>query len=174
MRMKIMAAALLAAGISVSVAQAATDGGGGNLTISGSIVQPPCSIHPSSVDQLVELGAVSSSTINGGKVGRKVPFEIKLQDCDAPSTVRVSIWGVEDSLDSTLLHLGSGTATGAGIAFFDSTESQIKLGENSRDIQVPSGDFTLALSAALKGNSTDSVAEPGPFSSTATFKLEYN
>ncbi|WP_261435551.1 fimbrial protein [Serratia ficaria] len=172
--MKTMAAALLAAGISVSAAQAATDGGGGNLTITGSIIQPPCSIDPGSVDQQVELGAVSSSTINGGKIGRKTPFEIKLLDCDAPSTVRVSIWGTEDSLDKTLLHLGSGTAKGAGIAFFDSTANQIKLGENSRDIQVPTGNFTLSLAAALKGNAANSVAEPGDFTSTATFKLEYN
>ncbi|HHB1427573.1 TPA: fimbrial protein [Serratia odorifera] len=172
MRMKAMAAALLAAGISVSAAQAATDGGEGTLKIKGSVIQPPCSIETTDLE--VDLGAVSSSTINGGKVGRKTPFKIQLLDCDAPSVVRVSIWGNPDSVDNTLLHLGSGKATGAGIAFFDSTATQIELGKNSRDIEVPKGNFSIELAAALKGNAPNSVAEPGDFESVATFKLEYN
>lgn len=173
MRIKTMATALLVAGLT-STAVLAVDGGGGTVNISGSIIQPPCSIAPDSTDINVSLGAVSSGSINGGKMAPPVPFQIKLLDCNAETSVKVTFHGMPDRDDPKLLALQGGHATGAGIAFLDSNSTQIDLGAASQGIPISIGKNTLSLQAALKGSTSNSVAVPGDFTSVANFKLDYN
>lgn len=67
---KIMLAAVMAFGVS-SLAHAA-DQGHGKVTFSGSIIDAPCSIAPESLDQTVELGAISNVALKMAVNPRRV------------------------------------------------------------------------------------------------------
>ena len=77
---KIMLAAVMAFGVSTVANAAVKDQGHGKVTFSGSIIDAPCSIAPESLDQTVELGAISNVALKSG--GKSTPrnFQIKLED----------------------------------------------------------------------------------------------
>lgn len=165
----------------------AADQGHGVVNFKGEIIEAPCSISADSVEQTVDLGQVTSSTLKGGKSSSPVAFSIKLQDCDVSSlakkTVTATFTGKAASFDSTssLLAL-SGTASGAGIAITDDGKKPIKLGMASTPFTFNNASTsdtlqsaTLQYAAYLQG-AADNTQNPiiaGQFTSVANFTLAY-
>ena len=175
---KIMIAAVMALGVS-SLAHAA-DQGNGKVTFSGSIIDAPCSIAPDSLDQTVELGAISKVALKEG--GKSTPrnFQIKLENCElttaAPgknNTVALTFSGAVSEADQKLLGI-TGSAKGAGIAITDGAGTNIELGKASKAQTLQTGSNTLSFSAYLQGSSASTATiVPGEFQSVADFTLAY-
>ncbi len=130
---KIMLAAVMAFGVSTVANAAVKDQGHGKVTFSGSIIDAPCSIAPESLDQTVELGAISNVALKSG--GKSTPrnFQIKLENCELTSkdpgknnTVALTFSGSASDVDAKLLGI-TGTAKGAGIAITDGAGATIEL-----------------------------------------------
>jgi len=181
---KIMLAAVMAFGVS-SVAHAAVkDQGHGKVTFSGSIIDAPCSIAPDSLDQTVELGAISNVALkgNGTEGGKSTPrnFQIKLENCDlnptAPgknNSVKVTFSGSPSEANNALLGI-TGTAKGAGIAITDGSGKLITLGQASDARDLQNGANTLSFAAYLQGAAASTATiTPGEFQSVADFTLAY-
>ncbi|MBU4630954.1 type 1 fimbrial protein (plasmid) [Pseudomonas sp. BF61] len=171
---KIAMAAALALGTITSV-QAAGEGNG-VVRFTGSIIDAPCSIDPNSVDQTVELGAVSNVVLVDGGNSAPKPFEIRLENCslDTAKTVKTTFNGAAGA--AGLLGI-TGDARGAGIALTDGNGASIALGTASAGQLISSGasEAVLSFSAYLKGDGgpADTII-PGAFSSVANFMLTYN
>ena len=171
---KIMLAAVMALGVS-SLAHAA-DQGHGKVTFSGSIIDAPCSIAPDSLDQTVELGAISNVALKNGGGSNPRPFSIKLENCelsDNKKSVALTFSGAKSEANDKLLGI-TGSAKGAGIAITDGAGANIELGTASKAQALQNGANTLTFSAYLQGASA-STAEitPGEFQSVADFTLAY-
>ena len=177
---KIMIAAVMSFG-SIAVAQA-SDQGHGSVTFTGSIIDAPCSIDPLSLDQTVDLGAVSNvSLVNGGTSDPK-PFEIHLEKCSVTTakTVTTTFNGAEGK--NGLLGM-TGDAKGASIAITDgSNNNVIELGTatGGQIISVGATEASLRFSAYLKGDGKEEGEDgkdipiiPGTFQSVASFILDY-
>lgn len=170
---KIMMAAVLAFG-AASVAQA--DQGHGTVTFTGSIIDAPCSIDPTSIDQTVNLGQVSNVALAKGGTSKPENFDIKLVNCSVGTikTVTTTFTGAPGKDGRLGL---TGTAKGASIAIFDGANAAIKLGEPTTATGIKDGNNTLLFSAYLKGDGTatetTSVVVPGDFKSIANFTLAY-
>ncbi|MER5117049.1 fimbrial protein [Serratia marcescens] len=174
---KIMLAAVMAFGVS-SLAHAA-DQGHGKVAFSGSIIDSPCSIAPESLDQTVELGAISNVALkNGGKsVARN--FQIKLENCElttaAPNknnTVSLTFSGAASAVNANLLGI-TGSAKGAGIAITDGAGKDIQLGKATDAQTLQNGSNTLSFAAYLQGGNASTAVVPGEFQSVADFTLAY-
>lgn len=175
---KIMIAAVLAFG-SIAVAQA-NDQGHGTVTFTGSIIDAPCSIDPLSLDQTVDLGAVSNVSLAKGGTSDPKPFEIHLEKCSITTakTVTTTFNGTEGK--NGLLGM-TGDAKGASIAITDGdNDNVIKLGTatGGQLITVGATEASLRFSAYLKGDGEEDGEEdtpiiPGTFQSVASFILDY-
>ncbi|MCP1107082.1 type 1 fimbrial protein [Serratia nevei] len=179
---KIMMAAVVAFGMT-SVAHAAVkDQGHGQVTFTGSIIEAPCSIAPESLDQTVELGAISNVALKTG--GKSTPrnFQIKLENCDLitddkdpgkNNTVSLTFSGSASEANEKLLGI-TGTAKGAGIAITDGAGTTIELGKASKARELQNGNNTLSFAAYLQGATASTTAiVPGEFQSVADFTLAY-
>ncbi|MGQ6473133.1 fimbrial protein [Serratia sp. IR-2025] len=178
---KIMLAAVMAFGVS-SLAHAA-DQGHGKVTFSGSIIDAPCSIAPESLDQTVELGAISNVSLKNGGTSKPRNFQIKLENCELTvdandptknnNTVSLTFTGASSAVDKNLLGI-TGTAKGAGVAITDGAGNNIKLGQATNAQALQNGENTLIFSAYLQGSKASTTAiVPGEFQSVADFTLAY-
>ncbi|WP_258090196.1 fimbrial protein [Serratia liquefaciens] len=179
---KTMLAAVLAFG-TIAGAQAADevvgakagDQGHGTVTFTGSIIDAPCSIDPKSIDQTVDLGAVSNvSLLNGGNSDPK-PFEIHLEKCSLATAQTVTTTFDGAAGKNGLLGM-TGDAKGASIAITDGSNNIIELGKPTAGQLISAGatEATLAFSAYLKGDGGDEKSiVPGKFHSVANFILNY-
>lgn len=151
---QIMLAAVMAFGVSSLAHAAVKDQGHGKVTFNGSIIDAPCSISPDSIDQTVELGAISNVALKDGGKSTPRPFQIKLENCELtvdandPSKnnnkVSLTFSGSASDADSALLGI-TGTAKGAGIALTDGSGKKIKLGTASDARLLQNGSNTLSF-----------------------------
>ncbi|MFT2793892.1 fimbrial protein [Serratia sp. T13T92] len=171
---KVMMFAVIAFG-ATSMAQAA-DNGSGTVTFTGSIIDAPCSIAPSSLDQTVELGAISSTLLrSNGNTGQSTPrnFQIKLEQCDNTTlkSVRTTFNGAAVPTNNSLLAI-TGTARGAGVAI-SSGGQPITLGTATAAQTIGANDNTLNFAAYLQGINASTAVVPGNFTAVANFTLAY-
>lgn len=170
---KIMMAAVLAFG-TITGAQAA-DQGHGKVTFTGSIIDAPCSIDSKSVDQTVDLGAVSNVALLKGGNSEPKPFEIHLEKCSL-DTVKLITTTFDGAPGKDGLLGMTGDAKGASIAITDGSNNLIKLGQPTAGQNISAGatEATLAFSAYLKGDGGEAESiVPGKFQSVANFILNY-
>jgi len=160
-----------------SVAQAA-DQGHGKVTFTGSIIDAPCSIHPDSIDQTVDLGQIANVALAGG--GKSTPrnFTIDLENCmfGTPATrnnVTVTFTGMESAAGNGLLGI-TGTASGASVAVTDGSGTVIELGTPIKAQLLQEGNNTLSFSAYLQGNGASATITEGNFQAVTDFTLAYN
>ncbi|SPZ56579.1 Fimbria A protein precursor [Serratia quinivorans] len=178
---KIMMAAVLAFG-AVSVAQAADikDQGHGTVTFTGSIIDAPCSIDPSSIDQTVDLGAVSNVALTDGGRSKPQNFDIKLVNCSVETgkTVTTTFNGPAGGIKGSLGITG-GSAKGASIMMTDGNSNVIELGKATTAQALTNGNNTLSFTAYLQGNPNGTEPEAknvivaGDFKSVSNFTLNY-
>ncbi|WP_273974758.1 MULTISPECIES: fimbrial protein [Serratia] len=173
---KTLLAVAMVMGLS-SLAHAA-DQGHGKVTFTGSIIDAPCSINPDSIDQTVEMGAISNVALASGGKSPVRNFAINLEGCSfgTPATnnkVTVTFTGAESSAVPGLLGI-SGSAQGAGVAVTEENGKVIKLGEPTTAQTLSDGDNTLNFAAYLQGATASNAIVPGDFTSVANFTLAYN
>ncbi|KFN18164.1 fimbrial protein [Aeromonas bestiarum] len=163
-------------------AVAAGNTGSGQVTFNGEIINAPCSVAPESVDQVVEMGQISTKElVNGGESNSK-PFSIKLLNCEISEkedAVKVTFSGIKDTVDDSLLVIGGGNGTGqaagAGIKMTAPGGAPIVLGTPTAAFALTNGDNELPFSAVLKGYA-DQTANPlqaGAFTAVTNFTLSY-
>ncbi|HEH9401409.1 TPA: type 1 fimbrial protein [Aeromonas sobria] len=160
-------------------AVAAGGAGSGKVTFNGEIINAPCSVAPESVDQVVEMGQISTKELVKGGESNSKPFSIKLLNCeisDKEDTVKVTFSGIKDPVEPSLLVIGGGQAAGAGIKMTaPGTGAAIVLGEPTAAFGLVNGDNELPFSAVLQGYS-DQTANPlkaGAFTAVTNFTLSY-
>lgn len=179
---KIALATVMAMGLGMASFANAADQGSGTVTFTGSIIDAPCSIAPDSMDQTVNLGAVSNVVLgaNGNTgVSTPVPFSIELQDCvvatpgSAPK-VTVTFTGAESSLADGAGSLGMiGSAQGAYILMSQADGAKVELNVPTGEQTVSNGNNTLSFTAALKGGGAGATIVPGSFQVPTNFVLAY-
>lgn len=159
-------------------AVAAGGAGSGKVTFNGEIINAPCSVAPESVDQVVEMGQISTKELVKGGESNSKPFSIKLLNCEITpdeDAVKVTFSGIKDSIDPSLLIIGGGQAKGAGIKMTAPGGGAIVLGEPTTAFNLVNGDNELPFSAVLKGYA-DQTANPltaGAFTAVTNFTLSY-
>lgn len=171
---KLVIAIAMGSAMCVSAANAA-DQGHGKVNFTGSIIDAPCSIAPESLDQTVNLGAVSNVALKNGGASTSHTFEIKLENCDlneGKNMVTTTFGGAASAGNPDLLGI-TGSASGASIAITDGAGTLIKLGEASDPHALVSGSNTLEFAAYLKGDGASATIVPGDFTSVADFMLAY-
>lgn len=174
----LMGAALL----STSFVSLAAVVNGGTVHFRGELVNAACSVSADTADQIVNLGQYRTALFTGvGTYSGKVPFNIKLEDCDTTvsKTAAIAFTGIADANDNTVLaisNIGSGSAgaaSGVGIEISDRTGAI--LSPNGTTYSVPQtlidGSNTLAFSARYKA--TLAAATPGAADADATFTIDY-
>ncbi|UAN45226.1 fimbrial protein (plasmid) [Serratia sp. JSRIV001] len=179
---KIMMAAVLSLS-AVSVAHA--NQGQGDILFTGSIVDAPCSIAADSIDQTVELGAISNAALsantNTGE-SKPMPFTIQLENCivttgttpASASKVQVKFLGTTSSYDADSLALVGGNAAGAYILLKQADGKKVTVGTPTTLQQFTDGASpALTFTASLKGNGGTAVITPGSFSVPVQFQLAY-
>lgn len=96
----------------------------------GGIVEPACSVSPESENQVVDLGVISSNQFNGvGSHSIKIPFFIKLMNCNKNMADKVSVYilGDVDNKDKRLFNITEkqNSALGVGVALFNAEDEII-------------------------------------------------
>lgn len=153
--------------------EAAKSGGQGVVNFKGSIVDAPCSISGDSVEQTVNLGAVSSASLQNGGTSSPRTFDIKLQDCalTTANTVTTTFTGTASKANPANLGI-VGRASGASISITDAAGTPIKLGTASAAQKLSDGNNTLRFAAFLQGDGSSAITA-GDFTSVADFTLSY-
>ena len=157
---------------------AAGGAGSGKVTFNGEIINAPCSVAPESVDQVVEMGQISTKELANGGESNSKPFSIKLLNCeisDAEDAVKVTFSGAKDPVDSSLLVIGGGDAAGAGIKMTAPGGAPIVLGTPTSAFTLANGDNELPFSAVLKGYAKQDTnpLKAGAFTAVTNFTLSY-
>lgn len=175
---KTMLAAVVLLGVSSIAHAAVTDQGHGTVTFTGSIVDAPCSIHPDTIDQTVELGQISNVALKEGGKSTPRQFSIDLENCELISegegknnTVSLTFTGMKSPANNGLLGI-TGTAQGASIAITNAS-GVIELGKPTPVQNLQNGKNTLSFAAYLQGDNASGGIVPGDFQSVADFTLAY-
>ncbi|MCW0507634.1 fimbrial protein [Aeromonas piscicola] len=180
----IAAAIMFVACTNVNAASAAPDQGSGTVEFIGSIIDAPCSVAPESVDQTVQMGEVSNSTLSNYGHGSTQKFNVKLEGCsfDTAKSVDVLFSGIPDVDAKNSLAL-QGFAKGAAIELSNmSTGDVIELGKAASFSNLTDGTNILKFGATLVSTVTApdvpdesraAAIVPGDFNATANFVLTY-
>ncbi|KAA0512258.1 MULTISPECIES: fimbrial protein [Enterobacter] len=158
-------------------AHAATDQGHGKITFLGSVIDAPCSIDAKSLDQTIQLGAISKNQLADGGKSTPVSFDIQLHDCDSATANKASITfnGIAgaktDGLDSAFAVTGQ--ASGVGVGITDMGGKVIKPGTKSSLSAMSDGDNELQFLAYVQGSTASGAVIPGNFTSIANFMMTY-
>ncbi|TNV22522.1 type 1 fimbrial protein [Buttiauxella sp. B2] len=158
-------------------ANAATDEGHGKITFKGSIIEAACSIDAKSLDQSIQLGAISKKHLGGGGKSTPVPLSIQLHDCDTDTakTATVTFNGTKgddkEGLSSGFAVTGQGA--GVGVVITDLGGNVIAPGGASEVFNINDGDNELEFQAYVQGASASASVIPGSFQSVANFVMSY-
>lgn len=139
----------------------------------GTINNTPCSIPSESRDQHVDMGSIAAHVLKDGGTSDAKNFHFDLTDCPAGTAVSVTFDGASDpnSTGKTLLSLGSGTASGAGIQIL-ANGAPVKLGTPTTKQDLGANNNTLTFAAQLKGDSASQVTT-GNFEAVSNVTFTY-
>jgi len=162
---------------------AGTTMGSGRINFKGTIVNAPCGIDPSSADQTIDFGQISSNQLNSGGISVKKDVDIKLVNCSFPSagntftekTVTAAFTGTTmTSGTNNTQYLGTSGGTNAYINMTAQDGSYVKFDGSTatNKTKLNDGSNTLHYSAWVTKGSTD--VTPGDFTAVANFVLTYS
>ncbi|MDX7999498.1 fimbrial protein [Xenorhabdus sp. Reich] len=176
MKTKLIISSLFVSSVFISAAHAYD----GQIKFTGKITQTACKIDSNSLNQTVNMGTISSSSLDkAGKVSSPTSFSITLTDCPSEyKQAQVKFDGQPDINNKGLLALSNSTtspsAKGVAIALFeDDSNTLIPLAQSSRS-QKLSGQKTEQLNFIAKYIATTDQVEPGSGDSVANFTITYN
>ncbi|MCS3407315.1 type 1 fimbrial major subunit FimA [Serratia sp. AKBS12] len=155
---------------------------GGNIHFTGRIVNAACAVSADSTDQTVNLGQYRTAKFTAaGDYSGKVPFTIKLEDCDTAVSTKASVAfnGPADKTDNTVLGVSNVAGGAAGVA----SGVGIELRDHLDNVLIPNGatysaPFTLAdgknvLHFTARYKATAKTVTPGEADADATFTMQY-
>lgn len=169
MKNSLIAATVLSVALS-STAFSAPTTGDGKVNFTGEITDTTCVVDTDSLNQTVELGKVSKSSLAsaGSTTGAK-KFTLVLSSCPATVTsAKVRFDGIQVPGDSSLLALTAGddTAEDVGIQISDANNNIINLYQDSAAYTLTTGvnnlNFTAryyAISDAVTVGDANAVTE---------------
>lgn len=125
---------------------------GGTVNFKGEFVNAACVVSSDTANQTVELGQNRTASLTAvGQETAKVPFEIKLVNCDpeVSTTAAFAFYGTANSTNKNLLNVVASSANaqgaqGVGIAIYDA----------SGEILPPDGATFSAPTNLVEGNTT--------------------
>ncbi|HDO1314121.1 fimbrial protein [Aeromonas veronii] len=148
----------------------------GTINFTGAIIETPCSLSSESVNQTVQMGQISSSTLELKKNGPLRPFEIHLEGCTLGTvkSATVTFNGIADNGDNTYLAT-NGYAKGAAISLVSQLDGKtVVLGKPTELQNLVDGDNKLKFGAQIVSNlKAGAKAIAGEFSATTDFVVNY-
>lgn len=144
-----------------------------DVVFDGVLIAEPCSISPSSEEQVVDFKNIPSKTFISNN--RTVPekFGLQLKECDLSlgQTVTVSFKGRES--DNAAGNFATdGDAKGISIALEDSKGNPVHPNQPAEAISLNEGDTLLEYNAYIQADDYSRV-DFGDFTSSVTFSFEY-
>ena len=165
----------------------AADEGSGEIHFKGEIIEAPCDIHPDDVDKNIDLGQVTTTHINRDHHSNKVAVDIRLINCDLPSSdngsgspiskVAVTFDGSAKTTGATplLSNTSAGEATGVGVRLMDKNDTNIVLGTAAPDLDLDSSSTEQTLNFFAWMEQIDNAVNvtAGAVTANATYGKEY-
>lgn len=148
----------------------------GTIHFTGALTADTCTVDTASQNYTVNMGQVAKTNFTAvGTPGAQTSFQLTLSACP-PSVTGVKFMATSGQINTTntdLLALDrSSTATGFGIALYDSNGTQIPYRTASTQVYpVTDGAATINLSAALV--STSDTVTSGDYTATTPFYITY-
>lgn len=161
----------------ISTSANAADMGHGKITFKGSVIDAPCSIDAKSLDQTIQLGAISKNQLANGGKSTPVDFSIILHDCDTATfdTASIAFNGyageAADGLDSSFAVTGQGA--GVGVTLTNMGGKVLKPNVANDLPPLADGDNELEFQAFVQCTTASAGATPGTFQSIANFVMDY-
>ncbi|ENM1950461.1 type 1 fimbrial protein [Citrobacter braakii] len=156
-----------------------------NIHISGKLVTEPCTLSPESADIPLDFGNVVGKYFQTAARTPGMVFSIKLVDCDTSmgNSATVTFLGAESGPLPGLLVTNDGEENGLAFGIETLPDSDMEAPSQLIPINKPSPLFLLSNSESeikLQGyieaepNAIETnTIKSGPFSVTATFKVDY-
>jgi len=156
-----------------------------NIHITGNLVTEPCALAPESADIPLNFGTVISKFFQTANRTPGVPFSIRLMDCDTSmgNSATVTFTGAEsDSLPGYLTpDAGQQNGLAFGIETIPDEEMQVSaqlvpVNNPSPLFLLSNGESMIRLQGFIEAEPDAIVANtvtPGPFTVTATFRVDY-
>lgn len=150
-----------------------------NLRFKGALVAEPCTLRLTDEDINIDFGSIVEKYmyINGRTLGQ--PLVMHLDDCDISlgNLVKLTFSGIENTRLNGLLAI-SGASQTSGIAIGIETQqgNLVALNTSSYNQGLVSGNNIISLRAYVQGEPeaiTQQTINPGTFTASATFLLEY-
>lgn len=175
---------MVAMGFGLVMATGAANAADGKVTIKGSVTDAPCSIDSGSMDQVVEMGAISEKALIDGKQSGNKNFTIKLENCQldaGKNSVKISFKGVVAGPGDNNFGV-TGTAAGISLGLLTSDNKVV----------VPNAPVTLPITdrmneltfstfvqgdKMIEGEEGANAVNPitaGSFSATLDFTMDYS
>ncbi|EKT55851.1 fimbrial protein [Providencia sneebia] len=132
---------------------------GGGMRFQGELIAEACSVEISDRNLTVNMGQLRTNMLNApGQDTDPVIFDIHLRECsDAVSQyVSITFSGVANDQNPQIFSVGNGpdTATGVGLAIFDSKNTLIPINSAPQKIaRTSNGDMTLHFTAKYRATS---------------------
>lgn len=163
----------------------------GEMTISATLMDSPCSLAPESAEQEINMGHIARSVFTApGLLSKTVPLHLVLENCMpgsrsvrdtghgdnifwAPeeSVVRMTVIGEAEPTDVRLFRV-EGDVSGVALRLENAAHEQLNPGEQSRPQILNPGRNDLVLGAQL--SRTSEPLSSGQFQATVYIGLEYN
>lgn len=163
----------------------ASEQGSGKIKFKGVVINAPCSIAPDSVDKEVDLGEVTTATINANRKSAPVAVDINLQNCQlenpgdesATPITKVDVTFTSTATNAADTSLMANTyadgAQNVGVRLLDNAETRITLG-SAKEVALQSGSDTQVLHfKAQMEVPTGATATAGQVEATANYVLQY-
>lgn len=150
----------------------------GTINFTGNITDAACTITPSTANQVVSLGTVSSSAFtSAGSTASPTRFKIVLTACPVTVTsATVKFDGPADTANSSLLALTSatGVATGVAVGLYENdATTQVVLGSASAS-QALSATSNTTFEFVAKYVATNTSVIAGSANAVSDFTVSYN
>lgn len=150
-----------------------------NLRFRGALVAEPCTLRASDEDITIDFGSIVEKYIyiNGRTLG--VPLVLHLDDCDISlgNLVKLSFSGIENTkLNGLLAISGASQTQGIAIGIETPQGNLVALNTASYNQGLVTGNNAISLLAYVQGEPgaiTQQSINPGAFTASATFLLEY-
>lgn len=170
-----LCAALMLGALALSAAAQAAD----NVEFTGVLVHAPCTLHPGDDELELDFSTVSDRDLYALGQTPSRSFSLRLDDCDTSvmNGVTLTFSGEESTeLPGFLAFDAVSLARGVVVGLQSDNGQPLPLNGAGMTLALASGNVLIPLQAYLKVEPTAQAKQgivKGPFTATATFKLDY-
>ncbi|MEJ4047245.1 fimbrial protein [Erwinia sp. SLM-02] len=148
----------------------------GQINFKGSLVNSACGLAATSSPVEVDFAEIPTSALKNGARAGNIKKDIELQDCDLTVAQHATVTytpNTENTSDSSLAAMLSGTAKGAGIGLTDNGNKDVVWGQASAPVNLNSGKSVIPFMAYVKADGSSAGVTPGDFNSQISFRIDY-